>query len=471
MSAVIDFAAKPQSEQTLAERIATFAADFSLDQVPEDVIEYACLCIADTIGIGFASHNYDFAGRSVGAIAGLAGAGDFPVVGTPLKLPVRDAALLNGLLMHGLDFDDTHTGAVIHASTSAVPLVLAEALRHRRTGKEALAAYLLAIETDARIGLPAQGMLQKTGFHPTGLVGIFGCTVAASYLGGLTSAATAGAQGIALSMASGSLEFLEDGAWTKRMHPGWAASSSITAAALAKCDFAAPKRAYEGRYGFYALYLPGRDVDASEIGNDLGATWEMRKLAIKPYPICHFNHAAVDSMLELVTEHELQPDDIAKVTVLIHEKQHDVVCVPEAAKRRPQSDYEGKFSVHFAVAAAVVRRRFTLAELEDEALVDPAILAVCDRITYRHDPDSLYPDFFSGGVIVETTDGRTLTVKQSINRGAEGRQLDADAVRAKFAANVSGQLDSRATEQLWQTIMALPGARDLVALNEALLKP
>lgn len=468
MSAVIQSSVDQAAAQSVSERIAAFASTFELAHVPDAVIDYAKLCIADTIGIGFASHNFDFAASSVASISALAGAGEFPVVGTKLRLPARDAALLNGLLMHGLDFDDTHSGAVIHCSTSAVPLMLAEASRRKVSGAKALAAYLLAVETDARLGMPAQGMFQKTGFHPTGLIGIFGCTVAAGYLGGLTADQIATAQGVALSMASGSLEFLEDGSWTKRMHPGWAASSAITASTLAKGGFRAPHLGYEGRYGLYSLYLPSENIEADSIGDDLGSNWEMQRVAIKPYPICHFNHSSVDSMLELRNAHNLRPEDIKSITVLMHEKQHDVVCAPEAAKRRPQNDYEAKFSVHFAVAAAAVRGCFTLAELEDDALNDAQVLAVCDRISYRHDPDSLYPKFYSGGLILETTDGRTLEHREPINRGAEGRALTADDVLRKFEGNVRGRLNDERAERLWSAVMGLDQAADLTALNGAI---
>ncbi|MFK7887219.1 MAG: MmgE/PrpD family protein [Gammaproteobacteria bacterium] len=452
----------------LALRFATFAQHFDLSQVPADVVAYAKLCIADTIGIGFASHNYDFAGKSVNAIAGLAGDGRFPVVGTNLSLPVRDAALLNGLLMHGLDFDDTHTGAVIHASTSAVPLMLAAGAHHKVSGARALAAYLLAIETDARIGMVAEGMLQKIGFHPTGMVGIFGCTVAAGYLAGLDSEPLARAQGVALSMASGSLEFLEDGSWTKRLHPGWAASSAITAATLAAADFKAPLNAYEGRYGLYNLYLRRDDVDASTIGDDLGSKFEMMSVAIKPYPVCHFNHACVDAMLALREKHNLAPDDIKSVTAMIHEKQHDVVCRPIDAKRRPQNEYEGKFSLPFAVAAAAVRGQFTLAELYDDALNSPDIHAVCDRVECIHWPQSRYPQYYSGGIVIETTDGRRLEHLEPINRGADERALNTDAVHAKFMGNVAGRLSDQQAATLWQAVQDLDQADSLDALSAAI---
>ena len=370
--------------------------------------------------------------------------------------------------MHGLDYDDTHVRAAIHCSASAVPLILSEATRRRASGARALAAYLLAIETCARIGARANGMFQKIGFHPTGLVGVFGCTVAASYLAQLNKQQIARAQGIALSVASGSLEFLEDGSWTKRMHPGWAASSAITSAALAAGDFVGPVTAYEGRYGLFSLYLRDSDVDLTGLTADFGSTWEMLKVAIRPYPVCHFNHACIDSMLAIREKHQIEPEDIKRITALIHEKQQDLVCVPEAAKRNPQSDHEARFSLYFCVAAASVRGRVTLAELEDSALHDSEILSLCQRISYRHNPDSRYPQFYSGGLIVETNDGRTLTHLEPINRGADSRTLSADDVREKFESNVEQHLSPRQAARVWNAVMRLDRARDLNELNTSI---
>lgn len=467
MSAVVESAPELAVAETISQKIGRFSQSFSLDKVPASVTHYAKLCMADAMGIGFASHHYDFALPSIRAISELAGNGDCPVIGTSLSLPARDAALLNGLLIHGLDFDDTHTGAVIHGTASAVPLVMAEGQRRAVSGSRALAAYILAIETDARIGRVAEGMFQKIGFHPTGMVGIFGCAVAAGYLAGLNEDQIARAQGIALSMAAGSLEFLEDGAWTKRMHPGWAASSAITAATLAAEDFAAPLNAYEGRYGLYSLYLRDHPEGLEATADDLGENWETTRVAIKPYPVCHFNHACLDSMLALVEEHDLQSSDIHSVTALIHEKQQDVVCQPEASKRRPKNDYDAKFSLHFDLAAAAVRRRFTLAELEDDALQDPEILALCERITFDHYPDSRYPSYYSGGVVIETADGRRLEHFEPENRGADTRPLSHEDVKQKFLGNVSRSLTDDHAERVWNAVMNLDGADSLDELSTA----
>ena len=210
----------------IAERLAGFAAGLSLDDVPGAVVERAKLHVLDAVGIGLAAARYDFGHKTLTALRGLAGEGEHPVIGMPARLPLRDAALMNGFLIHGLDYDDTHVGGVIHATASAVPTVLAAGRRHGASGREALAAYLAAVEASARLAAAAKGGFHRLGFHPTGIVGAFGAALAAGRLAGLTEAQLAHAQGIALSMASGSLQFLDDGAWTKRMHPGWAWTSS-----------------------------------------------------------------------------------------------------------------------------------------------------------------------------------------------------------------------------------------------------
>jgi len=239
----------------IAEQLAQFAGAMSSERIPAAVTARAKHLILDAVGIALASTTCDFAHRAMTAIAGLAGSGDAAVIGMPARLPLRDAALINGILVHGLDFDDTHSGGVIHATASVLPTVLAVATRQRASGREMLAAYVLGVEAAARLGAVAKGAFHQVGFHPTGLIGAFACTLAAGRLMGLGEKQLVMAQGLTLSAGSGSLEFLEDGAWNKRFHPGWAAVAGITAAALAQQGFVGAKRAYEGRFGLFASHL------------------------------------------------------------------------------------------------------------------------------------------------------------------------------------------------------------------------
>lgn len=466
-------AGEAAAEPFISEKLAAFAAGFELDRVPEAVRRRAKLHILDCLGIGLASTTYEFGHRMANAMHGLGGAGDLPVIGLPMRLPLRDSVHLNGTLIHGLDFDDTHGGGVIHASASAVPTVLGAGLAHGTSGADAIAAYLIAVEASARIGMAVDGNLHRAGHHPTGLVGAFGCTLAAGRLGDLSVQQMAQAQGITLSMAGGSLEFLADGAWTKRQHPGWAGVCGITAAAMAKQGFAGPKQAYEGRYGFFKLHLGahiGADAgyDLAACTQGLGEQWELMNVAFKPYPACHFNHAFADAALALKHEHGLAPDDIESATALIGDGQVQVVCEPEAAKRRPANAYEAQFSIHYIIAAALVRGRFTLDELDPEAFTDPEILALCDRIGYAVDANSNYPRYYSGEVVIRTKDGRELRHREDHNRGSDANPLSPEVIVAKYWGNATRAVGNARAQRVLDAVMELDTALDLEELGDAL---
>lgn len=452
----------------LAAQFAAFAANFRLGQVPREVVHLGKRCIADAIGVGLAASTQDFAQSSVRAIAELGEAGDCAVMGCQPRLGARDAALLNGLLIHGLDYDDTHPASIVHCSASALPVMLAAGLRAHSTGAQALGAYLLAVEIDARIGSVADGQLQKRGFHPTGMVGIFGATLAAGYLAGHDAAGMTAAQGIALSMASGSMEFLADGAWTKRLHPGWAASSAMTAAALGASGFRAPPLPFEGRFGLFQAFLGEERSDRLlASAKDLGSSWEMRNVALKPYPVCHFNHAFGDAILTLRAA-GLQAGDVAQITARIHPNQVAVVCEPQVAKRRPSSDYDAKFSLPFFIATVLVRGRFTLDELAPECLNDPEILALCDKISYVPDETSRFPSYYSGALEVRTHDGRTLEACEPINRGSHTRPLTDAEISEKFMDNAARAIEATRAKCILDCIMALDEASDLSELDRLL---
>ncbi len=459
----------PGEEDFIASRLARWAHALRVEQIPSEVIAHARLCLLDATGIALASGPCTFARSAMDGLMPLVSAGESPVIGTALKLAPRDAMLLNGMLIHGLDFDDTHAGSVVHCTASAMPAMLAIGLMHGASGAEALAAYIVALEVDARLGAVAQGRFQQRGHHPTGMIGAYGATLCAGRLSGLDVEQLVRAQGIVLSMASGSLEFLDDGDWTKRLHPGWAAVSASTAAALAKGGFKGPKRAYEGRYGLYKLHL-GEDhgLDLSSLGQDLGSQWETLNVAFKPYPACHFNHAFIDAILALREHHELDPRQVEHITVRLHPRQVGVVCEPLAKKRRPSSDYDAQFSLPYAVAVALLRGRFTLDELEDDTRRDPAVLALIDRVSYEIDPDSAYPTHYSGEVAVTLEDGRTLTQRQAVNRGARENPLSPEHVEAKFFDNAARAIDRERAQRLRDALLTLDTQGDLQGLATAL---
>lgn len=422
---------------SIARTIGEFAADLRFDDLPADVVDRAKLLALDSIGVAFASSRYEFAKRAVAAATSL-GAGDVPVIAHPQRLGLRDAVLVDGILVHGLDFDETHVPSVVHTSASAFPTALGLSAHRHLSGRDLLLGHVLGIEVASRLGRVAGGGFHQIGFHPTGLIGAFGSATLAARLDGQSAEGIAGAQGLVGSMATGLLEFLEDGAWTKRMHPGWAGVSGITAAAYSRQGFAAPDKVYEGRFGLYATHLlPDAERDLALATAGLGKDWTTLEVAVKPFPCCHFNHAFIDAALTLGSEHGLRPDDIKSVRCLIAEGEVKTVCEPVQNKLAPRSDYDAKFSVQFCVAAALARGQFTLAELDDDVLADREVLDLAGRVDYATDPDSGFPQHYSGEVVIETTDGRTLRHREQINRGSADRPLTKDDVVTKFRENMA----------------------------------
>ena len=359
----------PQVTHTLAEELSQFALQLSYHAIPATVRERAKHLILDSVGIALASTKYPFASISLSALEEL-GTGNSPVIGIGRRLALRDAVLMNGILIHGLDFDDTHSRGVIHATASSFPCALALTDRAEADGRTLLSAYVAAMEVATRLGSVAKGGFHQVGFHPTGLIGAFGCTLAAARILGLDPDRATMAQGIVLSMASGSLEFLEDGAWTKRMHPGWAGVAGITAATLAKHGFVGPSAAYDGRFGLYASHL-GNHFEKADLGlatENLGRSWQIDEVAVKPIPACHFTHAAADAAIALHAAYGLSNKDIRRVRALVPQEVVKTVCEPVANKRNPANSYDAQFSIPYIVATGLLKGRFTLAELEDEAL-------------------------------------------------------------------------------------------------------
>ncbi len=457
------------STESISRTLATFVHDLQAEAIPAAVRERAAFLILDAVGIALASTRWDFAHKCLTAAQGLGGAGDCTVLGMPARLPVRDAVLMNGLLVHGLDYDDTHVSGVIHGTASAWPCAYGTGEHVGASGRDVLVAYIAAIEAVARLGAVARGGFHQVGFHPTGLVGVFGCALAAGRLLGANPEQLTMAQGVALSTAAGSLEFLADGSWTKRLHPGWAGVAGITAAALARQGFVAPQAAYEGRFGLYNIHLgtreDTRDIALATAG--LGETWELNQVAVKPFPACHFTHGCADAALALVKAHGLRPADIARVRVLLPAETIGTVCEPVANKLRPVSDYDAKFSVQFIVAACLVRGKFGLPELEPDALNDEAILDVARKVEYQADPKSPFPKAYSGEVIVTTRDGRELRRREQVNRGAADRPLSNGEVEGKFMENARMAVSRERAERIRDGLLALercPDVRSLGAL-------
>ena len=423
---------------TASGQLAVFAYDLKMDHVPEAAIERAKDAFLDSIGVALAAGDYAFATKAASAAEALSGGGEFPVIGSRVRLSLRESALLNGILIHGLDFDDTHLKSAIHPSASLVPTILAVAYRQGSCGSSLLEAYIAGLEAMARLGQYGGMRLRDKGFHPTSVIGVFGCALAAGKLLELDPEQLAMAQGIALSMASGSVGSAADGASNKRLHAGWAAQAGITAAMLAQSGIRGPDRPYDGKRGLFRHIGAAEDEIAeglaAELGS-LGTVWETANISAKPIPACHFTHACSDAAVRLRAGVGFEIADIRHITALVPAGVVQAVCEPLDLKRKPADAYAAQFSIPFVVAASLVRGRFGLAELDAAALTDPQILKLAGRVDYAIDPDSTYPVHRTGEIRIELADGSIVRHREAVNRGAPDRPLSRAEIASKFQDN------------------------------------
>ena len=456
------------SKPTISQTLAQFATRLAWDEIPAPVQERAKLLLIDAIGVAFASTQFDFAQRALAALKQL-GAGDSPVIGMSDTLALRDAAMLNGMLIHGLDYDDTYLPGSVHLTASCVPTVLGVAAANGASGKELLIALALGLETAARLGAAGSGGFLRAGFHATSVCGTFGATLAAGRLMRLDAAQLTLAQGAALSMASGTMQPMQDGSWTKRMHPGWAAVSGITAATLAREGYIGPSEAYEGRFGLFTTFLGthAKEADVSGIVDGLGDEWQFPRASVKLFPACHQSHAFFNAAIGIARKHKISVTDIDSIRARIAEPAVPLVCEPLAAKRKPDSSYAAQFSLPYGIACCLTRGGFGLAELDERSFKDEGLVALAHKVDYEVDPESGFPKIRTGDVLVNMKGGANYKQREQI---LPDEPAPAEAILDKFTGTTAAAMAAGRTARLRDMLLELerlPNVRELTRLLSA----
>jgi len=423
---------------SVARRLARFVRALRLGDVPAPVVAQAQLLALDTLGSCLASSTMDF-GRAVLATAeALGGPDESSLVGRPVRVAAANAVLANGTLAHGLDFDDTREDAIVHTGCVAVTAALACAEAADASGARALEALIAAVEVMCRVGLVVPGRFHARHFHPTSLTSSFAAAAAAGKLGGLDEDTLVRAFGICGSQAGGIIEYLGDGSWTKRLHPGWGAHAGVIATRLAVSGFTGPERVFEGEHGFYAAFAGGHDGSRLEAEIDsLGRVWEILNLTYKPYPAGSIAHPYMDCAARLRERHAIVPETIAEIRCRTAEGPLPRLWEPLAAKHRPANGYAAKFSLPYLLASVLVRGTAGLSDFTDEAARNERVLAVAGRVFYDVDPTIDYPRQFVGDVSIRLTDGRILAERQDHPRGGPDFPLAPRDLELKFRGNAA----------------------------------
>jgi 2-methylcitrate dehydratase PrpD len=450
---------------------AHFASELDLARIPDEVREYAKDLVLDAIGNALAAARQDYAYRALAAFSSIAqGQRGQTVIGMHASLPLRDAVMMNALLVHAMDFDDTHVQGIVHVSASLLPCVLGIGEYRGSDGASVLSAYIAGIEVASRLGIAANNQLHQIGFHPTGVCGAFGCALAAARLLGATVRQYVDAQGIVLSAAAGSLEFVSEGAWTKRLNPGFAAAAGITSAFLAREGFIGPTRPYEGRDGLFRAYLGSR-IDKARISDatsGLGTVWETLGVGVKPVPACHYAHGIVDAAIALRQMPDFDASLIADVAVLVPSEVFPTLCEPWDKKLVPHSGYAAKFSLPYIASVALLRGRADVSVFSDDAVRDPEVLSLAGRVRALPDPNSQFPHGYSAEVRVTLRSGLTLVRRQDRTRGGPDHRLSRAEVQEKFMANAAMVVDRQRAQRIADVVARLDELESVAVLADLL---
>lgn len=383
-------------------RLCEHAAGITVAKLPPKVVEQAKQLTLDMLGVAVrAQHDCDSSpsiARTVDMLCG--GEGTATAAGHRRLYPPHYAALLNGAYAHSLEFDDTHAAGSIHPGAPVIAAALAMAEDGKSDGATLVAAIVAGYEVACRIslGLTPTVHLNK-GFHPTATCGTFGAAAAAGVCLGLPVDTLESALGICGSLAAGSMQYMEDGSWNKRVHSGTASHNGVMAALFAKNGLVGARQAVEGRRGFLHAYSDaGRPEKVLE---GLGTVWAVADTGVKLYPTCRSTHSPMDSILHIMRTEGLSGPEVKGIRIGISTKGVDLVGAPEARKREPQNDVDAQFSMHWTGAVAALKGRMTWG---DYALLrDPEVLDLARRITVFVDPeaDAMWPGHFASSVVIE----------------------------------------------------------------------
>lgn len=458
------------TEPTLAQQIGALAAATRYETLPEDVVDSVRKRTLDILGICAAATTLETSRAAMTWVARQGGIAEATAIGVAGRVPAAQAAFVNGVLAHSLDYDDTHLPSVLHPSASVIPAALAVAQATGRGGRETIAAIAVGIEVCVRIGMAGydseagNSTFFEHGQHATSICGALGSAVAAGMILGLDEDKLVDVLGVAASMASGIIESNRTGGTVKRLHCGWAAHAGVSAAQLVALGFSGPPTVLEGRFGFFQAWLHGV-FTPSAISDGLGTEWSVPGIFFKPYPANHFTHAAIDAALELRAS-GVDPDDIQSIHVGVAAPTVRTIGEPIDVKRAPETGYMAQFSAPFVVAAALHGGGglgLGLDDFSDERATDPRLRALMAKVSVGADAecDSIFPHQFPAVLRVRMNDGREKVVKVLANRGGPDRPLSYDELATKFLDNASRVLDRLEVENIRDSVAVLHELTDI----------
>ena len=389
--------------------------------------------LIDVVGLCVTARNEDYIEST---LAGCDDDGACTAIGHKRTLNAAGAALVNGTAAHGEDFDDTFEGGPVHAGAVIVPAVLAACERHNPDGRMALIGIAAGTEVLCRLSLVVPKAVHKAGFHPTAIFGAMGAAAGVGAALNLNARQIVDALGIAGSMAGGIIEYLAEGAWTKRLHAGWAAQSGIRAALLARGGFVGPRTVFEGVHGLFHGFAHTSHGDYDALLGDFGTRWVTDTLAFKPYPCGTMAQPYIDCARRLAAR-GIKPEDVKEIVCEVAEGTVHRLWEPLADKQRPRNGYAAKFATPYLLAAGFVHGGVGLGAFTESAIRDERVLALAAKVKFVIDPDNPYPNNYTGHIRATLKDGSVIEERQPHLRGGAQEPLTRQDVTDKFTLNAA----------------------------------
>jgi len=448
---------------SVAEQLAERVAALHGDRLPKSLRQKCEELLIDVVGLCVTARNEDYIKS---ALAGCDDEGPCTAIGHARGFSAASAAFVNGTAAHGEDFDDTFEGGPVHAGAVIVPAVLGVCERHKPDGHAAFFGIAVGTEVMCRLSTVVPKAVHKAGFHPTAIFGAMGAAAGVSAALGLSARQLVDALGIAASMASGIIEYLAEGTWTKRLHPGWAAQSGIRAALLARGGFIGPRTVFEGVHGLFHGFAHTTKGDYGALTGDFGTRWVTETLAFKPYPCGTMAHPYIDCAKRLAAR-GIKAGDVKELICEVAEGTVHRLWEPLADKQRPPNGYAAKFSTPFLLATGFVHGGVGLDAFTDAAVRDKDVLALSSKVRYVIDPDNPYPNNFTGHIRAVLNDGTVIEERQPHFRGGAHEPLSRPDIEEKFILNArhGGWDEKRAGAAIAKLAKLFDGKIDLAFLR------
>ena len=457
------------NETEITRTLAKFASNVNYEDLPPDVVDRAKYFCLDFAGVTLNGSTTDSAKAVVRALDDVGRSGPSTIVGTNKRALPEYAAMANGTAFHSIEMDDVNNEASLHPGVVAFPTALAMADIAPVSGKDFISAVVAGYDVIIRLGRALKPKEHYgRGFHPTGTCGAFGGAAVAARLLGLQGDDYTPALGIAGSQAAGSMEYLAQGAWTKRLHPGWSAHSGIWAALLARAGYSGPTTILEGRDGFLNAY--SGDPDPSLVLKDLGEEYQVTRTGVKPHACCRYNQGPIDCLLEIGKSNDFQAMDIEEVKIGVLSQGMRLVAEPVEAKRNPKSVVDMQFSMPFAAAVALSYGSASLNEYAIGIPDRPEVRHIMDRVQCVTDPklDAQTPKLFPAWAEVRTSNGRTMRSELTYPKGDPENPVTWDEMRTKFNLLSAPVISSQRQKEIISAIDSLEQMDDVRQLASLL---